>query len=101
VYFHSYTRRMIHQTERNRLLRTVIVAKRFDNKDSCVESKGDNDNHDDQHHNVGRCLLVSNARRIDEVGNCAVRGRGRRHLPVIHARIHVMRLLSDGPCPDG
>ena len=68
-------------TERDRVLLTVVIAKRFDNEYSRIETKGDNNNHDDQNNNIGRSLLIPNARRIDKVGYRAVRRCGCRDEP--------------------
>lgn len=81
VYFHSYTSHISTHTERDRVLRTVVIAKRLDNEYSRIETKGDNNDHDDQNNNVGHRLLIPNARRIDKVGYCAVRRCGCRNEP--------------------
>lgn len=90
VRFYSYTRATYLHTGRNRLLRTVVVADRFNDEDSGVESEKNNNNHDDQNDYIGRCLLITDTGRIDEVGRRAIRRFGRRDLPVVHVGVHIV-----------
>jgi hypothetical protein len=94
VHLYSYTSRIIQHRRSTRAVRTVVVAKRFDNEDSCMESKGNNNDHDHQNDDVGRCLPITNARRIDEVGYDAMWRSGRWHSPVVNGRVHVVRSSS-------
>jgi hypothetical protein len=94
VHFYSYTCRIIQHKEKNRLVRTVVIAKRFDDKNSCIKSKEDNDNHNDKNDNVSRRLPISDVRRIGKVGYCAIGRSGRGHVPVVNGRVHGVRLSS-------
>jgi hypothetical protein len=94
VNFHSYTRRILQHTERSRLIRTVIIAERFDDEDSGIKSKKDNNDHDDKNDDVSRRLPITNVRRIDKVGYGAIRRSGRGYIPVVDVRVHVVRSSS-------
>lgn len=74
---------------------TVVIADGFDDEDPGVQSKKDNDNHNYQNDYVGRCLSMTNAGRIDEIGCYAIRRFGCGHLPVVHVGIpiHVVVLF--------